>query len=75
MGDKFAPNNMVSMLQSRMGWNVSHPECPFREVRCYKLDHERALIFILSSKEGSLLHDELGLFPSDALVTKIRLME
>ena len=75
MSDKFQPENMLSMLRYRMGWNVSSPPCQFREVRCYKLHAEMALIFIVHKETYFTVEDELSLFPSDALVTKLRLME
>ncbi len=75
MADKFTSQNMGSMLQHRMGWNYEDPKCRFREFRCYKLDDEKAVVFILKEKEAFLLYDELPLYPSDTLVTKIRLME
>lgn len=74
MGEKFSQDNMHSMLVYRMGWNVYTPKNPFREIRCHRLDNDRAVIFILADNTAFLLYDELPLFPSDALVTKIRMM-
>lgn len=72
---KFSSENMREMLRLRMGWNQSDPKDPFRDVRCYKLDEDQAVIFVLAEKQAYLLYDELPLYPSDALVTKVRLME
>lgn len=66
---------MREMLKYRMGWNKGEPRCKFREFHCYKLDDDKAVVFIINDKEAFLIYDELALYPSDALITKIRLME
>lgn len=75
MGNKFHETNMGRMLVYRMGWNEDDPKNPFREVKCYKMNDEQAVVFILHKEKAFLLYDELPLYPSDELVTKIRLME
>lgn len=71
---KFTDGNLVSMLQSRMGWNIRTPKCPYRDVRCYELADSVAIILV-AENEVYNIDDDKGLFPSDALVTKIRIMD
>jgi len=72
---KFDKHNMNSMLSYRMGWNIGEPKSPFREYNCYKLDEDKAVVFILGATTAYIVYDELPLFPSDELITKIRLLE
>lgn len=74
MGDKFVASNMSTMLSYRMGWNYEDPKNPFYDVRCYKLDDERAVVFLIGGGAYYTIEDELALYPSDALITKIRLI-
>lgn len=73
MATHFTESNMQNMLSSRMGWNMDSPECPFRKwlvVLC----SDRVAVFLVLNDKTFIVDDELGLYPSDALVTKLRLI-
>lgn len=76
MADKWHESNMKRMLEHRMGWNVSEPRCPFQVCTCHRISNtDRAVVFLIHKEEAMLLYDELGIYPSDALVTKLRMLE
>ena len=70
----YTETNMLGMLQSRMGWNIGAPPCPFRKVAPFKLDDENIAIFIVHKEQALIVNDEVGLYPSDTLVTQLRLL-
>jgi len=63
------------MLHSRMGWNVDDPKMPFRSVDVYQLNSDTIVVFLLGKEKYYTVEDEAGLYPSDALITKLRLLE
>jgi len=76
MGDKYTETNMGAMLTIRMGWNVSCPPCTLRKMSALKLNDDEAVVFVVTDANKALLIlDDLSLFPSDALVTQLRLLE
>lgn len=60
------------MLRVRMRWYLT----PFPCVKCHNHENIKALVFIVT-KDGQhvVLEDEWAMFPSDRLVTQIRLLE
>lgn len=56
-----------------MGWSFDDPKCPFRRTLCVKCK-ERIAVFVVNSDEAVVIYDSLELFPSDELVTKLRLL-
>lgn len=71
--DRFTSTNLSFMLSVRMGW--THKMCPFETISCHKLNAEMAVVFLIVGGKALLIEDDLNLFPSDALVTQLRLME
>jgi hypothetical protein len=71
---RYTESNMTTMLASRMGWTVNAPANPFRKVAPIKLNDEKIAIFVVHGDKALVLQDEVGLFPSDALVTQLRLL-
>lgn len=71
---RYTESNMHGMLQSRMGWNMYAPQCPHRKVVPFKLDDEKVAIFVVHKDKALIFEDEVGLFPSDGLVTQLRLL-
>lgn len=71
---KWAQTTMNAMLSLRMGWNVSEPANPFTVSLCYRANDEVAVVFLIWQGRYTAVEDQLELFPSDALVTKLRLL-
>jgi hypothetical protein len=40
-----------------------------------KLNEEKAVVFVIHSGKALAIEDDLNLFPSDALVTQLRLLQ
>lgn len=78
--DRFTGVAMRSMICSRMGWGGYDPASdtegtiPFREMHCAKLNDEKAVVFIVHGETPLQIEDDLHLFPSDALITSLRLL-
>jgi hypothetical protein len=71
---RFSDGNLKSMIESRMGWNVA--PCPFRRVYPVKLESaETVAVFVALEHTAIVINDEAALYPSDALVTQLRLLE
>lgn len=65
--------SLVGMIASRL----QIPEgalCPFEAIHAHKLNDQRYVVFLVVGGEPLMLEDG-ALFPSDALVTKLRLLE
>jgi hypothetical protein len=75
MSNRFTESNMQSMLQYRMGWNMNAPKCELTSYRAHKLNDEAAVVFIIHRGKAIMIEDDLQLYPSDALVTQLRLLE
>jgi hypothetical protein len=73
--NRFTDGNMYSMLASRMGWNLVTASPPFDKCVPCKVTEEKAVVFIVTGGKALLIEDDLGLYPSDALVTQLRLLE
>lgn len=75
MSNRFTDSNMIAMLQSRMGWNMNAPRCGFTRCAAYQQNDDTAVVFVLNNGKALLIEDDLQLFPSDALVTQLRMLE
>ena len=71
--DRLTPNQMQAMICSRMGW-TGIGASPFRDIEARKLTDEQAVVFLIVGDRALIIHDDLNLFPSDALVTQLRLL-
>lgn len=72
---RFSDTNVRNMLDSRMGWNVSSPSCPFNRVYPVKLDGSPTIaVFVALKDKAVVIEDDANLYPSDALVTQLRLL-
>lgn len=69
----FSNNAMQAMICSRMGWS-GIAAAPFREINCARLTDAEAVVFLIHNNEPLVIRDDLGLFPSDALVTQLRIL-
>ncbi|WP_130214498.1 hypothetical protein [Bradyrhizobium genosp. SA-3] len=73
---KHAPENMRAALAIRMGWNVNQTGLKYFEYcEPRKLDAEKAVVFVIHEGKALAIEDDLNLFPSDALVTQLRLLQ
>ncbi len=70
---KFSETRLRSMLDSRMGWDAGE-RCPFKSVLAVKISDEQAAVFVAFSGDAVVLKDDLNLFPSDTLITQLRLI-
>lgn len=73
MGDRTTEENLATALNTRMGWSWGDPKCPFRRLLAVKCG-ERVALFVVHRDEAVLLYDSLELWPSDELVTKLRML-
>lgn len=64
------------MLQTRMGWNVDDPRCGFaRWLPVCIRAREIVALFVVCGSEAIVIEDAMALYPSDELVTKLRMLE
>lgn len=47
---------------------------PFDFITAHQIDKERAVVFLVHGGEAQTIEDDGNLFPSDALITKLRLL-
>ena len=71
--NKWAEVNLQKMLASRFGWDIDGL-CPFKRVVPYKVTDEQVVVFVVAGDEAVLFHDEAALYPSDALMTQMRIL-
>jgi hypothetical protein len=75
MGDKYSEQNMMQMINMRMGWNVEDPKSPHRRVLPVQMkSRDRIVLFVVTGDEALIIEDDMALYPSDELVTKLRLI-
>lgn len=72
--NKFTERNMSALINMRMGWNLPGAVCPFDTIKPYKLNPDQAVVFIIHDGRALTINDDLALFPSDTLVTQLRLL-
>lgn len=66
--------SLLRMIASRMRL-TEVATLPFQHIHCHKLNDEKVAVFIAQRGEAVTLEDDYSLFPSDALITKLRLLE
>ncbi|MCK1741375.1 hypothetical protein IVA80_10985 [Bradyrhizobium sp. 139] len=66
--------HLKDMLYSRMGWDISVPKCPLAKCFCSKLNDEAVAVFVIHNGKALVVEDDAGLFPSDTLVSQLRLL-
>lgn len=64
-------SSLYDMLAMRMRWG-KNPN-PFYHCHPVRVD-DKVIVFIIHDKQPTYLEDEWGMYPSDALITKLRLM-
>lgn len=62
----------IGLIAARMGWRAGDT-VPFDFIAAYK-DPASAIVFVVQGGEPTTIEDDAGLFPSDALVSKLRLL-
>lgn len=65
-----SPLELAKALMSRL--RVS--ESPFKVTHCHRLNADKAVVFIIDGDKHLTLEDDWNLFPSDTLITQLRLM-
>lgn len=71
---KFTESHMRRMLASRMGWDLDPAADPPLEFYTRRLNDGEAVVFVIVRGEPVTLRDDINLYPSDALVTSLRLL-
>lgn len=78
---KTEDDKFFDMLCSRMRWLdsdpyrlVPTPQPPFQRISAHKLNDTTAVVFIIQNGKAVLIEDGLDLFPSDTLITQLRLL-
>jgi hypothetical protein len=66
------PSQLLDMLKSRMRWG---PKLPFKVTSCHRLSHDKAVVFVIHEDRHLTIEDDWALFPSDTLVTQLRLIQ
>lgn len=65
--------DLCSMVRMRMRWGPNKPE-HITFMAAHKLNDEKAALFVVVNGQPAMIEDEWGLFPSDALITKLRML-
>lgn len=73
MGDRFDERNLAATLNHRMGWAFDDPKCPYRRVFAVKAG-EKVAVLAVWGDQYQCIEDEAALYPSDTLVTKLRML-
>jgi hypothetical protein len=69
---RFTDEHLEDMLSSRMGWDLK--DYTFRYVLVRRIG-EQAAVVVTTDADIIVIKDYLNLFPSDAIVTQLRLLE
>lgn len=65
------PVSLKEMVKMRMRWT----EVPFPFFECHQpTGSDKVFVFFVKDDQAVILEDEAGLFPSDSLITKLRLL-
>lgn len=74
-------DRLFNMICSRMRWNEHDPyllmpakEPPFQKISAHRLNPDTVVVFVIQNGKAILLEDGVDLFPSDTLVTQLRLL-
>ena len=70
--DRWSETHLYDMLASRMGWDADK-RCPFKRVVPCRVT-EKVVVFVVAGDDALVLSDEALMYPSDALITQIRLL-
>ena len=70
--DRWSEETLRNMLGSRLRWN-SGVKCPFQKVVPYRVT-DKIVVFIATKDDAVIIEDDPNLYPSDALVTQMRLL-
>jgi hypothetical protein len=68
------PPDLNKMIASRMRWGEGALP-PFKAIQAYPLSEEQVVVFVIAGERALIIHDDANLFPSDALVTQLCLLE
>jgi hypothetical protein len=71
---RFTNSSMQRMIACRMGWERDGMMCPLPDLTCAKLNEGQAVVFFVFDGKAIVIYDDLNLFPSDALVTQLRIL-
>lgn len=71
--DTLTPERMRGMIASRMRWSPAGLHFDYLEAR--KLNSEQAIVFLVVGDKAVMIYDDINLFPSDTLITQLRLLE
>jgi hypothetical protein len=70
---QWGEQHLQSMLASRMNWGYG-TKCPFQRVLPWKVTIDKVVVFVALETEAILIEDDANLYPSDALITQLRLL-
>jgi hypothetical protein len=73
VNQRWSENNLLKMIASRLGWDAGEM-MPFRRIVPVKVTNDMVAIFIVTNNNALIIEDETNLFPSDALITQLRLL-
>jgi hypothetical protein len=65
----FDPDELAKMLRSRLRGRL-----PCKVTHCHKLNDQKVVVFAISEGKAVVIEDDINLFPSDALVTAMRML-
>lgn len=68
-----APTQLLRMLAMRLRV-AAGALMPFDFIQAHAINNERVVLFIVHKDTPMMLEDDGNLFPSDALITKLRLL-
>lgn len=70
---RWSEGNLQQMLASRLCWGID-AKCPFQRVLPIKVTDETVALFVVTKDDALVLKDDAKLYPSDALITQLRLL-
>jgi hypothetical protein len=71
--DRWSEQYLFSMLASRLRWD-DYNTAPFRRVVPCRVTDDKVVVFVVTKGEALLVEDDAHMYPSDALVTQLRLL-
>lgn len=67
-------DTLLQMIASRMRWPSAYSP-PFRKIVAHRLTPDTVAVFVAVGGKAVVIEDGFELFPSDTLVTQLRLLE
>jgi hypothetical protein len=67
-------HKLLQMIAMRMHY-PDGSTYPFAFISAYKINEERVAVFLVVHDEPLIIEDEWPLFPSDRLITQLRMLE